>query len=254
MITTPKRYYILGATGFIGKHVAATLSKLRADIVELNRPRYDFKDPQSLFDLDYEDSIIIDCATLADGDEAEIQSVVLNGPKKFVDFLAGTRVRYIYFSTSTVTHEKVVQENAYVRCKKEMEKSILNLDDSTIIRLSLPYGPGESPNRLISRLTSKVAKGEAITIGDIRLPLTPLPFLIDNLQALFQSKKRIINFSDGAAYQLMEVVEAIFSALNIHPEYQLDSSNKDDLTISDPDIYPNTHDPIMLIKQMARTS
>lgn len=254
MITTFNKCYVLGASGFVGRHVVAKLLSQNFEVVKLNRPQYDLRNPRSLFDLDYDDSIIVDCATLVEGTDADIKSVVLNGPKQFTEFLASKRARYIYFSTSTVVNSTICKTNVYVRCKREMEKSILKLNDSTIVRLTFPFGHTESANRLISRLIAKALHGENLIIGDIVLPLTPIMFLMDNLVPLLNSRNEIINFTDGAVYKLYEVAETIYTALDLPFAYVLDHSNAYDFSIPEPDIFINRYDTLRLIQEMARTA
>jgi nucleoside-diphosphate-sugar epimerase len=233
------RYCVLGATGFVGRHLADRLEGLGADVLRLSRPSFDLTRPEVFAAADLDGRVILDCAARIDGPEESVRAVVVDGLAEFLAHLRTRRPgRYVYFSTASTLRPEITAQNAYVRAKQEAEDFVRQIPDARIIRLSFPFGIGENPERLVSRLIRKALAGERLALGNVALPLTPIDFLAQRLPALLEAPGRESNFTDGRLYHLRDVARAIFAALDLPEAWDEDPARTADLSVDDPDIHP----------------
>jgi nucleoside-diphosphate-sugar epimerase len=233
MLDKHKSLYILGANGFLGRQIANFKTFFgNQHSFPLNRADLDFLKPTHFFKYDFTDSLIIDCIANIDGSEMECNNVNIEGLNSFLSHLKNTNFKgtYVYFSTLSVINDDQVNSNYYVKSKKEAEVLIKNSGlNYKIIRLTFPFGIGESNNRLITRLIKKIKNNEDVFLDDVSLSITPINYLLQNLEGAISSTDKEINFTDGNVYKLKEIVDYIKinsnSSSNIHQ-----NSKKIDLT------------------------
>jgi len=204
-----KKYIVLGANGFVGSNISAYLHENNFQVKALNRPELDLVKPESYHATDFSNSVIFDCIARIDGTKEEIELTNNHGLTNFLEYLKKehNNFTYIYFSTISILNREIIDKNVYVASKFNAEEFIKKtVTDHKIIRLSFPFGPGESPNRLFSRLINKLKKNEGLNIDDIKINVTPISGLIQWLPELTASKEKEINFTDGQVYSLAEIV------------------------------------------------
>ncbi len=245
------RACVLGATGFVGRHLADRLEGQGANVLRLSRPEFDLTRPETFAAADLDGRTILDCAARTDGPPELLREVNVRGLAAFLEHLR-TRGpgRYVYFSTASTLRPQLVEQSPYVRAKKEAEDLALQLADAQVVRLSFPFGVGENPQRLVSRLIRKARAGERLTISNVALPLTPISFLAERLPALLASPRRESNFTDGRLYRLADVAATIFTALGLPAAWDTDPAPAPDLSVLDPDIHPGEADALGLVRRM----
>jgi nucleoside-diphosphate-sugar epimerase len=245
------RHAIIGATGFVGGALARHLEGLGEDIQRLSRPEFDLRHPETFAAADTARSCILDCAACIDGTEEEIRAVNVDGFALFLNHCdAAPPAQYVYFSTSSTLSDRHIGESAYVRSKRDAEKLVLARPWGRVVRLSFPFGIGENPERLVSRLIRKALAGERLVLGDVVLPLTPIGFLAARLPAILDSCQHEVNFTDGRLYHLRDVAESIFTALGLPGAWDDDPECQADLSVIDPSLHPNDIDALELVRGM----
>jgi nucleoside-diphosphate-sugar epimerase len=204
-----KKYIVLGANGFVGSNISAYLLKNNFQVKALTRRELDLLKPESYRATNFSNSVIFDCIARIDGTKEEIELTNNHGLANFLKYLKKehSNFTYIYFSTVSSLNREIIDKNVYVASKFNAEAFIkTEVTDHKIIRLSFLFGLGESPNRLFSRLINKLKKNEALNIDDIKINVTPISGLIEWLPELTASKEKAMNFTDGQAYSLAEIV------------------------------------------------
>lgn len=246
------RYAVIGSSGLVGQTLADRLEAEGKTVLRYSRPAFDLTKPETYAGLDFSGAILLDCAACIDKSPEEIHAVNVAGLSALLRHCdANPPARYIYFSTSATLSSEHVDANPYVRSKLEAEKLVLAREWSKVIRLTFPFGAGENPNRLITRLIGKALRGERIQVGDVRLPLTPLRFLEEHLDELMHNQKRELNPTDGRTYRLADVVEAIFRGLAKAPNHVMDISNTQDFSAIPQDVFPSAIDALQEIRAMS---
>lgn len=245
------RCYILGASGFIGRNVAAAFERRGHDVVRLCRPLFDYTNPETQKQLDFSGACVVDCVTRVDGTPGEVRWTIVDGLQLL---LRQPTIRnansYIYLSTSTTLSPDVVRDNVYVASKRDAEKLVQKLPQGQIVRLTYPFGPGENEHRLITRLISQALRSECLTIGDIVLPLTPIECLAEWLPEIALKGGREKNVTDGRVYHLWQIAETVIAAMK-RGSYKMDLSNKANYTVLDPYVCPCSVDALELVRVMA---
>lgn len=243
---------VIGSSGLVGQALADRLEAEGKTVVRHCRPAFDLTKPETYADLDFTGMFLLDCAACVDGSPEEIYAVNVAGLSALLQHCdANPPARYIYFSTSATLSKEHVETNPYVRSKFEGEKLVLARDWGKVIRLTFPFGAGESPNRLVTRLINKALRGESIQVCDVRLPLTPLRLLEENLDDLLRNSKKEQNPTDGKTYLLAAVVDVIFQGLGMAPNYVADPSNTCDFGAIAQDVFPSAIDALQEIRAMA---
>lgn len=222
------KYFVLGSNGFIGSNISKTLKQLNLNVVELNKEKFDIANKNDYIKYDFSNSIIIDSIASIDSNKSELFRVNVDGLKMFIDYLNLNckGFKYIYISTTSTQIKEQVGSSEYVKSKFLAEKYIQeNLNDYKIIRLIFPFGKGEKPNRLISRLISKIKQNEQLLIGNVTLNLTPIDLFNESIIDLISSNDKEINFTDGKVYRLKEIVEYLYELLKLEPKFSFDENN-----------------------------
>lgn len=218
------KYIVLGNHGFIGKNIFNVLKKSNYDVLGLSRDSFDITDSNDYKKYDFSNCIIIDCIASIDDIKNNFK-VNVDSLSNFINYLNqyAKSFKYIYFSTTSTQIDNQVLENSYVKSKYLAEEFIRqHLTDYKIIRLIFPFGIGENPNRLISRLSKKIKNKEQLKISNVTLNLTPIEFLKDKFLSLINDNQFEINFTDGKVYQLIDIVRLLYIKLNKAENYIID--------------------------------
>lgn len=230
-----KNYIVLGANGFVGRNIAAFLHKNNFNVQAVDRDTLDFLKTESYNAVDFSDAIIFDCISRIDGTREEVELTNGQGLKNLLTYINKEHINftYIYFSTLATLNQQIIDKNAYVASKLSAEELIKKeVSDYKIIRLSFPFGPGESPNRLFSRLINKLKRNEALVVDDIKINVTPISGLMQWLTELTASRQREINFTDGQVYSLAEMVTYLCEETVSSSDITVNSTDTTELTFS----------------------
>ncbi|PWT99994.1 MAG: hypothetical protein C5B52_09485 [Bacteroidetes bacterium] len=219
--------YILGANSFVAKNISEGLKTCSNKIFPLTRKDFELGNEVDYSKYNFSNSLIIDCITRIDGSELEI---IENNLEKFKEFIIYLKLRhkdfrYIYFSTLSVSSKQAAQNNPYIKSKSLAEQFLNeNLSDYLVIRLSFPFGKGESSKRLISRLIQKIKSGEILGIDNLSLSLMPVENLRNDICDLISFKGPVVQYLNARIVTLESVVKFIYSQLKIKENYQLRNS------------------------------
>ena len=245
-------FYILGASGFVGKHLACALESEGHEVFRLSRPDFDYLRHGSYQKLDFTGTTIVDCITAVDGTPEFIRRTVVGGLSNFIKKPSVKRAkRYVYLSTSATLLPEIIKKNCYVASKFEAEGIVRQMPNAQIVRLTFPFGFGEKSQRLVSRLICMALKGEPIMVGNIVMPLTPIGFLGARFSEVVMNQRREINFTDGKVYKLEQVVKTIFKTMGLNESYSLDMGNFTDFTLAEPHCFDNQIGALDLVRRMA---
>jgi nucleoside-diphosphate-sugar epimerase len=252
------RVYILGAGGFVGRHIAANFPVDRADLCACGRSAFELGNPADYSRYSFANSTIVDCMSQIDGTREEVYR---NNSTKFVAFIDHLNrcrepFRYVYFSTLSTNDERLAERNAYVGSKRAAEEYLMgNVMDYRIVKLSFPFGEGESPNRLVSRLIAQVINREPLELADMMLSLTPIGALQQDLASLLDARAGVVQYYNRHTVHLEDVVRAIGSELDIACSYRVDANPAPEIRPSEAfPVISRTTDPLDAIRRMARNA
>lgn len=223
-----QKIFLLGSTSFVGSNIVLELKK-HYDVVELARPNFNFLDPETFTQINFSNAIIIDCINVNNANNSEIENCNIKGFKIFIDYLMKnhSNVKYLYFSSISVLSKTIISQNSYINSKYVAENYLINSDITYhIVRLSYPIGKGENNTRLTSRLIKSIKNGEKITLSDIKINLTPIECISENIFSLTLFNNNKITFLSNNIYiPLLELVYKISELLNIKPNYIITKSS-----------------------------
>lgn len=228
------KYIVLGNNGFIGNHIYNVLKNNNLEVIGLSRNDFDITNESDYIKFDFSNSTIIDCIASIDNAEKNFE-VNVTGLSSFIDYLkkSNFNFNYIYLSTTSTQIEEQVSTNSYIKSKllgeEYIKKNVLNYK---IIRLIFPFGKGENPDRLISRLTQRIKNNEMLYIDNVTLNLTPIDYLTNNILNLLSNKSTEINFTDGKVYKLKDIVDCLYEILHQKPNYIYNEDHKINLAIN----------------------
>lgn len=228
------KYIVLGSKGFIGKNIFNVLMKHNLNVIGLSRDEFDITNINDFKKTDFSNAILIDAIAHIDGNSEKIHQTNVVALKNFIEYLNANchNFKYVYLSTVSTKFPEFISESDYVLSKFYAEDYIKNhVAKYQIIRLIFPFGRGENSNRLISRLIGKVKNHEKLIINNINLNLTPIQYFNDNIVKIIHSDKTELNFTDGLVYNLRDIVDCIYTILNIEKNYVFNSQTSKDVVI-----------------------
>lgn len=165
------KIYILGQNSFVGKALYTIISD-KEDCHLISRSEIDFLNKETFSNINFDDSIIIDCINVNNGNADQIMKCNYTGFVDFCTFLKKSHknVNYVYISSISTISEEVVAKNIYVASKKKAEDFLISSGlDYQIVRLSYPIGKGENKDRLVSRMIDLLKHNKEINIQDIQI-------------------------------------------------------------------------------------
>ncbi|MBP6409891.1 MAG: NAD(P)-dependent oxidoreductase [Pseudarcicella sp.] len=242
------RYIILGSTSFVGKSLIQNLRDRNEEVITLNSTTINFLDEATFINYTpLNGDLIIDCIARIDGVKDKIYQTNVYGLQNFLDYLNlnNTNYSYIYISTISTLDSTIIIKNDYVNSKFQAERIVeSHARNFKIVRLVFPFGYGESPNRLISKLIQRIKNNEVLSVANVILNLTPILFLSDNFLSIIQSSKTHLNISSEVELSLIDIVEFIklevdsTSTINISNEHETLTIKSDiNLNCKESDIY-----------------
>jgi nucleoside-diphosphate-sugar epimerase len=169
-------------------------------------------------------------------DEAEYHLINTDGTKNLLQAAAQKKIRkFIFFSTIKVYADKIpnldnsrvpvsemtetIPDTPYGQSKLDAEALVLGgnyIDDATVLRLCMVYGPGAKGNILKMIKTIKIGIPFLLpefhnkrSMVDVRDVVNAAVLVAENPQA----KRQIYIVSDGNAYSTCQIIDAIYRAL-----------------------------------------
>ena len=220
---------VLGAEGFVGRHIVAGVQKTFGQVFALSRKEFELGNVKHYSKFAFSDTIIVDCISKIDGSPEDIYSNNHEDFKTFIDYLVkqDTSFRYVYLSTLSTNHSELTNTNAYVRSKYLAEQYLINnVKDYQIIKLSFPFGKGESANRFLSRIISKIMNNEPLLISNTDLSLMPVSYLQEDIVKILNSGFNILQYYNIHTIVLENLVKFIYKQLKIECNYVLQNNPK----------------------------
>lgn len=125
---------------------------------------------------------------------------------------------FLYFGTCSV-YDPDAQAKAYVLHKQRMEALALSHPAGCVIRLPQVAGPNAPPNTLIAALVGKIRAGEEVSVWSqaVRniIDVEDVVRIIDAWLADERSRAQILNVANPVSVPVMDVIQAIESALHL---------------------------------------
>lgn len=232
---------LTGASGFVGRHLAAALAEEHRVIMLSRRPTgvlgeiiHDFAQPLSSDRLPRRIDAIIHTAGLV-GHQANssplCQRVNVEATKDLADYAIRAQAkRFIFFSTGGVyrpTEERLTEQSAvappdaYTQSKLAAEMAAQSFKGDLVVqilRLFFPFGPTQRA-RLIPNLIERVTQDESISLtNSLGQPLVT-PLYIDDLveyvrRVLFVSDSFVANLAGDEVVSIRTLAEMIAKVLN----------------------------------------
>lgn len=250
---------VLGAGGFIGQHVVRTLANngkavravsrrvsIKDDFVEWVRGDYTV---QSFLDevvqgcdscvqlitttgpASSNENIVYDIESNVIGNVRLLQALNFAGVRKFVFLSSGGTVYGHPHYTPLNEDHPTNPMSSYGVTKLATEKfvrmnQVQNGLDSTILRLSNPFGPGQrfaNGQGVIAAFLSKMQSGEPIEIWGDGTVVRDYIYIDDVVGAILaaletSTPEPVINIGSGEGKSLIEVVDAMSEIFNRSPE------------------------------------
>jgi len=223
------KIFVLGAEGFVGRNIVTGLEKTFDQVFALCRKQFELGNVKHYSKFAFSDSIIVDCISKIDGSPEDIYSNNYENFTTFIDYLVkhDTSFRYVYLSTLSTNDSELTSTNVYVKSKYLAEQYLINnVKDYQIIRLTFPFGEGESANRLLSRIISKIRSNEPLLISNVDLSLMPISYLQEDIIKILNSGFNILQYYNTHTIILEAVVKFIYQQLNIECNYVLQNNPK----------------------------
>ena len=126
-----------------------------------------------------------------------------------------------------------------------------NLNDYLVLRLSFPFGKGESSNRLISRLINKIKNRESLEIDNLELSLMHIGNLKNDICELISLNGPIVQYLNARFVSLEEILKYICDNLGIQGNWCVRNSTPQSI-LADPEIFKleKDIDPFPAIQSM----
>lgn len=225
---------LVGASGFIGKHISLQRNE-ETNFISL-RHRGSLKEIQSSLSSfnntikDSQASIIY----LAENNDISVakkhgEDYIQDNTSRLKIFLDNTHAKIIYASSVDIygdksdrphlPEENLVPLNIYAQSKLECEKLVLAAG-GTVARISNVYGQGMSPSNIISEILAQISDPniEIITIRD-GSPKRDFINVYDVASCLIlmakQPKLGIYNIGTGEAISMKDIASHILSIFNL---------------------------------------
>ena len=190
----------------------------------------DILNPKSFYNVDFDNSIIIDCINVNNGNKIEIENCNIRGFNSFMGHLTKNHksIKYLYFSTISVLSEEIRKQNMYVHSKFIAENLLISSSklNHHIVRLSYPIGKGENVMRLISRFVKSIKEGNMLSLSDIKINITPIECISQQINHLVKFETNKITFLSNNVYtSLIEIVNCLGFLLKKEPIYKITHEN-----------------------------
>jgi dTDP-4-dehydrorhamnose reductase len=231
------RIVVLGKNGFVGKAIDNYFSNSSCNTISYDHEMIDFMNSSSFKNYTpLNDDVIIDAIANTSNKGFDALNVNYFGLLKFLKYINGFCInyQYIYLSTYSVLISDIRIKSSYVRSKAAAELLIKNYVSSfKIVRLIFPIGIGQRTERMLPRLIKSIKDGEILDIERLSTNLTPVSFFVMDLENIVESKKLVINYSNGVKIYLPELLNHICSRLMINRNFRIVGEKKE-LIVDDP--------------------
>jgi nucleoside-diphosphate-sugar epimerase len=223
-----RRVAVLGAEGFVGRHLVRAMSKNTSIEVEpFARSRIELTRPEALNVLSSDIDCIIHAAGLIDGTREDLFSINVKHIEKLAWHCQENSIRsLIYLSTGGVygvgaglvtANSPCKAVGSYAESKLEAERLLRAnfVGCLNILRLFYPYGADQRQPRLLPRLLHAANSGLPINCGEDGGPRLNLghvddlcKIIIDDF-VLAQSELGFVNLASDVVLPLREIFTSI---------------------------------------------
>jgi nucleoside-diphosphate-sugar epimerase len=223
-----RRVAVLGADGFVGRHLVRAMSKNTSIEVEpFARSRIDLTHPETLNVLSGGVDCVIHAAGLIDGTREELFSANVRHVEKLVRHCQETSIRsLIYLSTGGVygvgaglvtANSPCKAVGSYAESKLEAERLLrANFGGClNILRLFYPYGADQREPRLLPRLLHAANNRQPVDCGEDGGPRLNLGHVDDLCKIVIddfvvvQSQASLVNLASDVVLPLREIFTSI---------------------------------------------
>ena len=223
-----RRVAVLGADGFVGRHLVRAMSKnISIEVEPFTRSRIDLTRPETLSVLSSDTDCIIHAAGLIDGTREELFGVNVSHVERLVQHCKETSIRsLIYLSTGGVygVSAGLVTANspckavgAYAASKLEAERLLRASFGGylNILRLFYPYGADQREPRLLPRLLHAANNGLPVDCGEDGGPRLNLGHVDDLCKIIIddfvvaRSQPSLVNLASDVILPLGEIFTSI---------------------------------------------
>jgi UDP-glucose 4-epimerase len=245
------RILLVGASGFVGGHLAPRLVDAGHELVCAVRATSAYQPPDGAKRIELDLALPLDPEALPEVDAvlhfAQANVRFPEGARELdrvnatsvVELLAHAResgaTRFVYASSASVYGfgDKPFTEDAplagsdfYAATKIGAEKAVGAYEDlltTAILRLVVPYGPRQA-GRMIPALANRVANGEPVTLNDGGRPRMN-PLYIDDvvrvvLGVLELDRPVLLNVAGDEAVSIKEIAESIGRVVGREPMFE----------------------------------
>lgn len=215
------KYYVLGSGGFIGRNIYNYLLDKRCNVIGLDRKKLNFFDENTYIQFNFNNCTIIDC--IVDSKNTNnCYDTNVQGLISFIQYLNKTssNFKYVYISTYTTLLQEYVDTNNYVHSKKIAEQYVINnIEEYKIFRLIFPFGNGENPERLISRIIKNIQTNTPLVLDNLLLNLIPIEYVTEQIFNSLTDNSKEKTITDGRLYNIVDIVNFLFEIINKKPKY-----------------------------------
>lgn len=228
---------MVGASGFIGRHLVSKLRMIGVDFVEIGKDHYE-QQCSKIFWLDLKCDIIVwlgsrsnpYLATFqpsqANGELEHFLKVVRDGIPSSVKVVFASSGGTVYSGDSAPFRESDIAlgSNSYGELKSKMEAALKESScRSTILRISNAYGPGQIPRSgqgVISHWLESIRSIRSIDVYGSLNQVRDYIYISDLVDALVavilkDDTKDIYNIGSGVGTSLAEIVRIISDVTQI---------------------------------------
>lgn len=235
-----QRIVILGANGFVGRHLAELIN-YQTECVTVDRKTLNFLDSGTYSSVNFRNSVVVDCVNVNNGNESEMMACNYKGFGNFISWLSahfGNSVHYVYISTISVLSPEAVDSSVYVRSKKLAEEILKQSGLSyQIMRLSYPIGAGENPRRLLPRLSADLRNNRPVKLNDIPINLNDVKDVVKDIYGKIGGDTE--NFISSNNYvRLPDVIGWLRDLMGSESVIQVNPTEEQSLPLSDRPFIP----------------
>ena len=245
------RILLVGASGFVGGHLAPRLVEAGHDLICAVRASSDYTPPEGATRIE------LDLSRQLEPDALPAVDAVLHFAQANVRFPEGAReldrvnaasvvelldharetgaTRFVYASSASVygfgddpfaEDAPLAGNDFYAATKIAAEKLVGAYDElltTAILRLVVPYGPGQA-GRMVPAVANRVASGEPVTLNDGGRPRMN-PLYVDDLArvvlgVLELDRSAVLNVAGDEAVSIKELAETIGRVVGREPQFE----------------------------------
>jgi UDP-glucose 4-epimerase len=248
-VIKPVEVAVLGASGFVGRNLVASLkTSEKYQVIALARPEFDLCKPDTYSLIPESVDVIVHAAGAVgcNGDEKHYWEMNVISAYTLANYLKSRMKvpQIVYLSTgavySSTDHPLRVTDNikpsSLYGMSKYCAEEIFRCYSSSplaVLRLFFPYGPGQSDDRFMPNLCRKIAGGEPVMLNIGDRPLVN-PIFIDDLVSILRNiidshTTGIMNIGGPEVVSIRWLAEKIAELLGLQARFVASNNNVHDM-------------------------